>query len=68
MSAEFWAIIGVGVALGGLQWRMLAQINGRIDALQSEVASLKERMARVEATLDLIVKGLHIEISGKANP
>ena len=65
MSAEFWAIIGVGfLAMVGLHWCTLA----RIDALQSGVATIKERLARVEATLALLVKGLHIEISGKASP
>ena len=65
MSADVWAIIGVGVALGGLHWRTLT----RIDTLQSEVATVKERLAAVEATLNLIVKGLHIEVSGKGgNP
>ena len=65
MSAEFWAILGVGVALSGLHWRTLT----RIDALQSEMATVRERLAAVEATLALIVKGLHIEVSGKGgNP
>ena len=44
MSAEFWAIIGVGVALAGLQWRMHASLN----------ASLNARMDRIEARLDRI--------------
>lgn len=64
MSAEFWAIIGVGVALGGLQWRTLSRIEARIDALQAEVANIKKRLAAVEATLALLVKGLHIEVKG----
>ncbi len=33
MSAEFWAILGVGVALGGLHWRVYARLDARIDAI-----------------------------------
>ena len=62
MSAEFWAIIGAGVALAGLQWRMYASLNGRmdriearmdriearVDALQADLTSIKERLSRIE--------------------
>lgn len=65
MSAEFWAIIGVGMAFGGLHWRTLA----RLDALHDCLANVEQRLAAVEATLALLVKGLHIEVSGKGgNP
>ena len=30
MSAEFWAVIGVGAALAGLQWRMYASLRALI--------------------------------------
>ena len=37
MSAELWTIVGVGVALSGLHWRMHAalrqDLSGRIDGL-----------------------------------
>ena len=59
MSAEFWAIIGVGVALAGLQWRMYASLNGRMDRIemrmdrmQEDLASVKERLARIEGWID----------------
>ena len=55
MSAEFWAIMGVGAALAGLQWRMYASLNGRldriearVDRMQEDLASVKERLARIE--------------------
>ena len=55
MSAEFWAIIGVGVAVVGLHWRTLARIdalNARMDALQSDMdrrlSDLDRRLARIE--------------------
>ena len=41
MNPEFWAIIGVGVALAGLQWRLYAILNARIDRLET-------RMDRIE--------------------
>ena len=37
MSAEFWAIIGVGVALAGMQWRMYANLNSRMDRIEARI-------------------------------
>ena len=63
MNPEFWAIIGVGIALAGLQWRLYATLNTRmdrmemridtrIDALQHNVGerlnNLDRRLARIE--------------------
>ena len=59
MSAEFWAIIGVGAALAGLQWRMYASLNAslngridrieaRLDRIEADLASVKERLSRIE--------------------
>ncbi len=59
MSAEFWAIIGVGVALAGLQWRMYASLNAslnarmdrievRLDRVEADLTSVKERLSRIE--------------------
>ena len=59
MSAEFWAIIGVGVALAGMQWRMYASLNanlnGRMDRIEAlierieaDLTSVKERLSRIE--------------------
>ena len=59
MSAEFWAIMGVGAALAGLQWRMYASLNGRldriaarVDRMQEDLASVKECLARIEGWID----------------
>ena len=49
MSAEFWAIIGVGVALAGLQWRMHASLNANLNARMDRIEA---RMDRIEARLD----------------
>ena len=48
MSPEFWAIIGVGVALSGLQWRMYASLSARIGNLESRVSDIDRRLARIE--------------------
>ena len=48
MSPEFWAIIGVGVALSGLQWRMYASLSARISDLESRVSDIDRRLARIE--------------------
>ena len=65
MSAEFWAILAVGVALAGLQWRMhvslSAGLNGRMDRIEarieSRLASFDTRLAGFEARLAAIEKG-----------
>ena len=44
MSAEFWAIIGVGVALAGLIWRL----DARIARLETRVSEMDRRITRIE--------------------
>ena len=59
MNPEFWAIIGVGVALAGLQWRLYATLNARVDRMEArmgarmdriaaDLTSIKERLSRIE--------------------
>ena len=55
MNPEFWAIIGVGVALAGLQWRLYATLNtrmdrieARLDRIEADLTSVKERLSRIE--------------------
>ena len=43
-------------------WRMYARLDAKLDAMRGDVATVKERLAGVEATLALLVKGLRIEI------
>ena len=74
MSAEFWAVIGVGVAVLGLVWRLDTRFNGldgrfngleaRLDGIQTDIAGIKERLAAVEATLSLLVEGFAYRDSG----
>ena len=39
MNPEFWAIIGVGVALAGLQWRLYGSLNANLSALNSNLSA-----------------------------
>ena len=55
MNPAFWAIIGVGVALAGLQWRLYATLNARMDRIETrmdriaaDLTSIKERLSRIE--------------------
>ena len=59
VNPEFWAIIGVGVALAGLQWRLYGSLNAnlnarmdrietRIDRIEADLTSIKERLSRIE--------------------
>lgn len=69
MSSEMltilFAIIGVGVALGGFIQVSLrgleARLDVRISALEEAVADLRERMAKLEG----FIKGLGANIEGK---
>ena len=55
MSPELWAIMGVGVALAGLQWRLYGSLNARMDRIEArmdrieaDLTSIKERLSRIE--------------------
>jgi len=87
MTGETMAVIGMGLAIIGLNWRMYAvlradnaamrseldakigamrsDLDAKIGALQADVSGVKERLAAVETTLGLLIKGLHIEVSGR---
>lgn len=60
MSAELWTILGVGVAVIGLHWRMagmVSDLSQRIDAFYAEIASVKKRLTAVQTTLGVLLKG-----------
>ena len=48
MSAEFWAILGVGVTVIGLHWRSLTFLW----RLHEDVAAVKQRLARIEGWIE----------------
>lgn len=71
--------VGAVVALAAFVWRLNAslrhdlntrmdRLETRFDALAADVASIDKRLTAVETTLDLLVKGLHIEVSGRQTP
>lgn len=66
MSAEALSTLAVGVALLAFGWRVYTSLRRDLDGLRRDIDGLrvdtKERLARVETTLELLVKGLHIEI------
>ena len=45
MSAEVWAILGVGIALGGLMWRMLRSLRHDMDRRFEQVDKRFEQVA-----------------------
>ena len=45
MSAEVWAILGVGIALGGLMWRMLRSMRQDMDRRFEQVDKRFEQVA-----------------------
>ena len=60
MTLEFWAILGIGVpvmaiAVSGLV--MLAGLQRDVGALHRDVAGLRERMAKLEGSLDGFMRG-----------
>ena len=72
--------VGAVIALAAFVWRlnvslrhdlttrfdrMETRLDGRLDALAADVASIDKRLTAVETTLGLLVKGLHIEVSGR---
>ena len=58
MSAEFWAVIAVGVALAGLQWRMYASLNGRLDRIEGRMDRIEGRMDRMQEDLTSVKERL----------
>jgi len=55
LSAEFWAIIGVGVMLAAigftaitLGWNMYARLDVRMARIEGAVSDVKERLSHIE--------------------
>lgn len=58
MNPEFWAIIGVGVALAGLQWRLYGSLNARMDRIETRMDRIEARMDRIGTDLTSIKERL----------
>lgn len=48
MNPEFWAVIGVGVALAGLQMHIHSSLKARLGRIEAVLTSIKERLSRIE--------------------
>lgn len=55
LSAEFWAIIGVGVMLAAigvtaitLGWNMYARLDVRMERIEGDISDVKERLSHIE--------------------
>ena len=53
MSAEVWAILGVGIALGGLMWRMLRSMRQDMDRRFGQV---DKRFGQVDKRFEQVDK------------
>ena len=45
MSAEFWAILGVGAAVLGLGWRVYHRLDTRLDTLRDDMSRRFDAMS-----------------------
>lgn len=62
MSQELIAIIGIGIALAGLQLTGLRSLHGRIDRLEGRMDRLEARIDRIEARLSHLEQRMsHLE-------
>lgn len=47
-----WASIGVMLAVGGLLWRQIHALGGRVEVLAGEVRDVDRRLARLEGWIE----------------
>ena len=56
-------VIGAGfLGMVAWNWRLYARLDAKLNAMRGDMATVKERLAGVEATLALLVKGLEPSI------
>ena len=51
LSAEFLAIISVGVAILVLGWFAFSNLDRKVDDLRVDMADVKERLAHIEGSI-----------------
>ena len=56
MTAGIVAMLGVGIALGLFMWRVTDKLDRKIDTLSLQIGDLRERMAKVEGSVDLLTR------------
>ena len=54
------AIVGTGVALAALNITQMSGVRRDIADVRNEISNLRERLARVEVTLDVIRAGMQL--------
>ena len=54
MSAEFWAIIGVGVSLALLLYQFTGGIRGELADIRERLSHVEQRLSRVEGMLEVM--------------
>jgi len=72
MGAETLSILAVGIAVVGLNWRIVnglrQEVTGRLDRIEARLNEMDRRLATVEGKMDMLLTGLHIEIKGDNKP
>ena len=72
MGAETLSILAVGIAVVGLNWRIVNSLRqdmtGRLDRIEARLNEMDRRLATVEGKMDMLLTGLHIEIKGGNKP
>ena len=43
---------------------MYVSLNGRLDRIEARINEIDRRLARVEGQVELLLRGLHIEVQG----
>lgn len=62
MNLELGVIVTGFLGMAAWNWCLYARLAVKLDTLRGDVATVKERLAGVEATLALLVEGLRTEI------
>ena len=58
MSPELIGILGVGVSLAALIWRVSSRMDGKIDGIRRDLTGLSERVAKLEGQMQILISGL----------
>lgn len=53
-----WAIIGCGVALACLRWRLHASLGTQLDPIDAELTNIEERLECLELRVDSLISHL----------
>ena len=54
MTPELIAILGIGVALGGLILQGQRSLGARMDRIEAELREIRDRLSRLEGKMDFL--------------